>query len=187
MKPATRILLSTVLILILFFSGFTMSKHQAPSAKMDEKQITEDNDAYEINGPLTLTIILEKMYLDGKISEEIVTETILSMEDFWHTYADWQLVQQDDEQVVFKKMIDDISPTSKSKGYFGITKDGTLTIFEGKPKKSSKIIQTFFQIDLGKLESYQHKLLKKGIPVKSKDHFEEVIKTFKQYSTTTIN
>lgn len=174
MKHAARILVCTVIVFVFYSFGMHMS---------DIKSANVQNQI-EGNGPLTLTVILEKKYLDGEVSEEIIKETIWSMEDFWNTYKDWQLVQQDDEQIVFTKNFNDISPLSKANGYFGITSDGTLTIFEGKPHQSSKIIQTFFQIDLGKLESSDHKLLKKGIPVQSKDHFKKVIETFKPYSFT---
>ena len=78
--------------------------------------------------------------------------------------------------------IDDISPLLKSNGYFGITEEGILTIFDGKPDEQSKIIQSFYQIDVEKLESHQHNLLKNGIKVFSKDEYEQVLEAFKPYS-----
>ncbi|MFS0861704.1 BofC C-terminal domain-containing protein [Fredinandcohnia sp. 179-A 10B2 NHS] len=144
----------------------------------------ENNDTpQEVNGPLEVTVILERVYVDGEVSEEIIKETILSMEDFWAEYEDWNLVHQDEDQVVFQQRIDDISPLLKSNGYFGITEDGTLSIFNGKPE-SNKVIQSFFQIDVEKLESYQHSLLKKGIKIGSKDEYMNVLETFKTYTTS---
>lgn len=142
-----------------------------------------DDTPQEVNGPLEVTVILERVYVDGEVSEEIIKETILSMEDFWAEYEDWNLVHQDEEQVVFQQRIDDISPLLKSNGYFGITEDGTLSIFNGKPE-SNKVIQSFFQIDVEKLESYQHSLLKKGIKIGSKDEYMNVLETFKTYTTS---
>jgi len=86
--------------------------------------------------PLTLKVILQEHYLDGNISEQIVEETIWSMEDFWAQYSDWQLVDQTEGQITFKKNIDDISPFLKANGYFGITEDGILSIFKGVPGES---------------------------------------------------
>ena len=151
--------------------------------KSDNQQV-QANDAYEVIGPLTVTVMLERIYLDGEVSQEITEETIWSMEDFWAMYDGWQLVHQDEEQLVFQQKVDDISPLLKTNGYFGITENGTLTIFDGKPEQSEKVIQSFFQIDIDKLESLQHEQLKEGIPVETKDHYVKVIETFKNFSTT---
>jgi forespore regulator of the sigma-K checkpoint len=174
-----------VICFVLFF--FSLSEFIIAFAEeqreMNQSQpvVEKKQDAYEVTGPLTVTVILERIYLDGEVSEEIKEETILSMEDFWAEYASWQLVDQDDEQVVFQKNIDDISPLLKANGYFGITDNGILTIFNGKPN-SEKVIQSFFQIDIGKLQSHQHEELKNGIPIQSKDKYEQVLEVFKPFS-----
>ncbi|RSK29392.1 regulator [Bacillus sp. HMF5848] len=148
-----------------------------------EDNLRNEESVYEISGPLSVTVLLERVYIDGEVSEEIVEETIWSMEDFWSEYADWQLVDQNEEIIVFQKNIDDISPLLKANGYFGITDEGILTIFNGKPEHSPhNVIQSFFQINIEKLESYQHDELRKGIRIESKDQYEHVIETFKPYS-----
>lgn len=131
--------------------------------------------------PMEVQVILERMYLDGEFSQEIVMETIWSLEDFWAKYDHWQLIDMEEDKVVFREYVDDISPLLKTNGYFGISSDGTLTIFNGKPQ-TSKIIHTFFQLDIGRLESTKHEQLKKGIPIKNKDHYVEVLETFKNYT-----
>lgn len=131
--------------------------------------------------PLELTVILERFYLDGEMSEEELIETIWSMEDFWAEYAEWELVRMDESTVVFKQLIDDISPLLKSNGYFGLSEDGVLTIFNGRPDQSN-IIQSFFQIDVGKLESRKRQQLQEGIPIKTKAEYEKVLETFKPYT-----
>ncbi|MBU8879534.1 intercompartmental signaling factor BofC [Bacillus sp. FJAT-29790] len=135
----------------------------------------------EINGPFNMIVILERKYLDGEISQEVVTETIWSKEDFWAKYDQWELIDMGEDQMVFRKQMDDISPLLKANGYFGITDDGVLTIFNGRPQKMN-IIQSFFQIDLGRLESKKCEELKKGIPIKTKDQYVEVLEAFKTYS-----
>lgn len=135
----------------------------------------------KIKAPIQLEIQLKCMYLDGEISEETVTETIYSMENFWAKYEEWQFIGMENERLVFQKEMDDISPLLKANGYFGITNDGILSIFNGKPYKSH-IIQSFFQIDVGKLESQKRNELKKGIPIKTKDRYVEVLETFKTYT-----
>jgi len=87
----------------------------------------------------------------------------------------------DETTMVFRKQMDDISPLLKANGYFGITEDGVLTIFNGRPDRS-RIIQSFFQIDVRKLESKKQEELIQGIPIKTKDRYVEVLETFKPYS-----
>lgn len=131
--------------------------------------------------PLHFTVILEKIYVDGEISQEVVHETCWSMENFWAKYDQWQMVDMDETTFVFRRQVDDISPLLKANGFFGITEDGVLTIFNGRPDHF-KIIQSFFQIDIKKLESKTQEELIQGIPIKSKDHYVEVLETFKPYS-----
>jgi forespore regulator of the sigma-K checkpoint len=138
--------------------------------------------AYAEAPPVQMTVILERLYLDGEVSEEIKTETVTSMKEIWEKYKGWQLVDMDDEQMVFQKSIHDISPLLKANGYFGLTKDGTLSIFEGKPSESSRVIQSFFQLDIKKLESSQQKQLKKGIRVKSKARYQNIIEAYRPFA-----
>jgi forespore regulator of the sigma-K checkpoint len=156
----------------VFISAHTNGLNKKPGIQ-EQKQA--------INGPLERKIVLQRVYMDGEVSEEVVTETILAMEDFWANYSDWQLIDQNEDQIVFKKFEDDISPLLKANGFFGLTEDGTLSIFYGKPEKA-KIIQSFFQIDVGKLESYKQQELFKGIPIINKNHYEQVIEAYKPYS-----
>ncbi|WP_051827304.1 BofC C-terminal domain-containing protein [Metabacillus indicus] len=142
-----------------------------------------DDQAYEVSGPLTVTVVLERIYLDGEISEEVKTETILAMEDFWAKYEGWQLVDQDDNQIIFQKEVDDISPLLKANGYFGLSSEGVFSIFNGKPDDASEIIHSFFQIDVGKLETRKHDELRHGIRIQSKDHYLKVIQSYKAYSS----
>ena len=129
----------------------------------------------------TVEVILQREYLDGEISEEAIEETIWSMEDFWAFYDDWQLVDQNENQIIFKKEFNDISPLMKMNGYFGLSEDGTLSIYNGKPD-SNEVIQSFFQVNTTRLKSQLHESLILGIPVSSKDQYLEVLKTYEKYA-----
>ncbi|ADU95007.1 intercompartmental signaling factor BofC [Geobacillus sp. G4] len=153
-----------ILSLILWIAAIVLPVHSASAA------------------PVKMTIVLERQYLDGEMSEEKVTETVDSMTEIWKKYRGWQLVTLDDQTIVFRKTINDISPLLKTNGYFGITDDGTLSIFNGKPGRSSEIIQSFFQIDVQKLESRQQEKLKKGIRVLSKERYEQVIEMYRHFA-----
>lgn len=131
--------------------------------------------------PEGVTVILQRVYLDGDISEEVIQETEESVEKAQEKYQHWQLIEQQGNTLFFQNRVDDISPLLKANGYFGITAEGTLTIFNGKPK-DSKIIHSFFQIDVGKLESRKKQQLEDGIPIKTKHCYQHVLETFKPYT-----
>ncbi|WP_258535755.1 intercompartmental signaling factor BofC [Bacillus sp. 03113] len=126
-------------------------------------------------------VILERKYLDGEISQEVVKEAFLSNEVIFTKYKDWKVIDSHSDHIVFRKQIDDISPLLKANGYFGITDEGILTIYNGKPNHFN-IIQSFFQIDIKKLESHKQLELKHGIPIKTRSNYLDVMKSLKPYS-----
>ncbi len=177
----TFLITVSAVILVLTFAE---NGKESDVKSQDPVPVTADNrEAREVNGPLTVTVKLQRLYLDGEISEEVKKETILAMEDFWAQYEDWQLVDQGENKVVFRQKIDDISPLLKANGYFGLADNGILTIYEGHPQ-SQKAIQTFYQIDVGKLESRQQQKLMEGIPIQTKEEYVRVIETFKPYKVS---
>ncbi|VEF47489.1 sporulation-like protein BofC [Bacillus freudenreichii] len=175
--------MKAVLPMILLSSSLFISNIDQQSAQIraEEKEESSYQEPVIQEQPLELTIHLKRVYLDGEASEEVVNEVIFALEDFWAKYESWQLVDMDEDRLLFEKKIDDISPLLKMNGYFGITEDGTLSIFNGKPEESD-VIQSFFQIDVDKLESSQHMRLMQGIPVKSKEEYAEVVESMKKYS-----
>ncbi|MCM3354013.1 signaling peptide protein [Bacillus halotolerans] len=132
--------------------------------------------------PLQVHVQLEKVYLDGEVSIEHKREKVLSMDDFWADYAGWTLVEHKNGYVLFRKQVDDISPLSKVNGYIGVSGSGVISTFHGRPESDSEPIQSFFQIDLERLESHMQKNLEKGIPFRTKAEFEDVIEHIKTYS-----
>src|SRR5574342_685360 len=55
--------------------------------------------------PLHFTVILEKVYVDGEISQEVVHETCWSMENFWAKYDQWQMVDMGETTFVFRRQV----------------------------------------------------------------------------------
>lgn len=179
MTMKVRIVFMVLLLIGAFYFTFFYTEEKQAADGTSLEMLNET--PAEVASAHTVTVILERVYLDGEVSEEIVQETIWSMEDFWASYDDWQLMDMTEEQIVFQKKMDDISPLLKTNGYFGISDNGVLSIFNGKPGQA-EIIQSFFQIDVEKLESKRHDDLVKGIPIKSKQEYEEVLEQYKPYS-----
>lgn len=128
-----------------------------------------------------IKVILQREYLDGELSEKKITERFGTLEEFKNKYSGWKISEQTKEYIVLHKMENDISPLLKTNGYFGITKDGTLSIYNGKPA-DDKIIHTFFQIDVGKLEVYQQEELQQGIQIISKAQFNSLMEEYREYA-----
>jgi len=170
-----RFALAGFIVMLFMFIG------RVPGMTAIDFAAQQDNKTMSQNEPLQLTVVLERSYLDGEVSQEVVHEICWSMANFWTKYDQWQLTNNDGTTFVFRKQVDDISPLLKANGFFGVTDDGVLTIFNGRPGQS-RIIQSFFQIDIKKLESKKQEELIQGIPIKSKDHYVEVLQTFKPYS-----
>ncbi len=170
------------IILLVFLITVGGTSGLASEGKVGGLDIQEVKQSEE-RGPLEVEVILKTNYADGISTQQTVYETIWAMEDFWSEYADWQLVDQEEGRMVFERNIEDISPVSKKNGHFGLTEEGVLTIFDGSPS-DEKVIQTFFQIDVGKLESSRKQQLKSGIPIESWYQFEDVIQSFYKMKTT---
>jgi len=130
-----------------------------------------------------ITVILQRTYLDGEVSEEVLTEKTQQLEQVLRKYKDWQIVDRDDVEIVLQKRINDISPLLKTSGYFGVSKEGILQIFKGMPN-SEHVIQSFFQIDTKKLETDRRQQLEKGIRIQSKERYAEVLEEMKSYSNS---
>lgn len=177
--PTVVTVLGTVYV-FLFHTYEDEVKANLPSKLNTEKHA--EVEAQTVNGPITVEVFLQRNYIDGNQSEEVVYETIWSMEDFWANYADWQLVDQEVNKVTFEQKIDDISPISKVNGFFGLTEEGILTIFNGKPDEE-EVIQSFFQIDVDELESGLMEELKQGIRVQSKQEYTEILERFRAFES----
>ena len=93
--------------------------------------------------------------------------------------------EMNDSQLVFQTYVDDISPLLKGNGYFGIKADGTISIFNGKPVKD-QVIQSFYQIDMKKLESRQQTELLKGVKIENKERYSQFLEAYKPYSISTM-
>ncbi|WP_227937834.1 intercompartmental signaling factor BofC [Alkalihalobacillus deserti] len=176
-----RCVISLFLSILIVLTGLVVWNTTVIEGSQIEKE-SRKPETVTVMGPQTIDVILERVYLDGEISQERVQETIWSTEDFWAFYEDWVLIDQNETEMIFRKQIDDISPLLKMNGYFGITEEGILSIYEGEPNKE-RVIQSFFQLDTTKLKSQQHSDLMRGIPVQDLKHYEEVLQAFGQYKS----
>lgn len=179
MKKIIPIIVSIAMFFVGFSTHVYLSKQESTvthEQKNEAKEVT-NNSIAETLDPLEIKVTLQKQFLDGNLEEETYYETIHAMEDFWASYEDWQVIDQKEGEMTFRKQIDDISPYLKQSGYFGL-QNNMLSIFEGEPFHE-QVIQSFYQIDTDTLESMQYKQLKNGIKIKSKDTYIQVLEGYR--------
>ncbi|CQR46961.1 hypothetical protein BN1058_01248 [Paraliobacillus sp. PM-2] len=181
-----HILLSSfaALMFIIGFGTHAVMSNETVSTNDNQNKATEvtNSTTYVSKEPLQVNVTLQKQFLDGNITEKTRKKTIYAMEDFWSEYENWQLINQSQEEMVFRKQIDDISPSLKQNGYFGL-QNSMLSIFEGEPIHQ-QVIQSFYQIDTDTLESRQFEALQKGIKIDSKEKYLQVLEVYRDLSPT---
>ncbi|UOQ93853.1 intercompartmental signaling factor BofC [Halobacillus shinanisalinarum] len=127
--------------------------------------------------PVTFKVTTKKHYLDGVTETTKKQEVIWSMADFWVKYRDWTIVEHELEQMVFSKQVDEISPITEQKGYFGVTAEGELAVFQGTPSEGN-IMKSFKPIPLKPLEAKRKLKLEDGIKITSSKHFQQVLSQY---------
>ncbi|MBB6451901.1 forespore regulator of the sigma-K checkpoint [Salirhabdus euzebyi] len=179
-------MVALLLLIITSFQVFAEGTNEPNKAVVKEREQKvekeEEKKAWE-REPLELEVVLQTKYLDGSVEEEVRQETVWSLQDFWAGYESWNLVEQSEGKVVFQKKVDDLSPSVKQNGYFGLDEDNVLSIFNGKPQQN-KVIKAFYEIDVGKLESHRMDQLKAGIKIEKRSTFEDVMKTYRDYASS---
>ncbi|MED4162643.1 intercompartmental signaling factor BofC [Halalkalibacterium halodurans] len=121
-----------------------------------------------------ISVRLERHYVDGEISEEYITEPIETIEQLMGQYHGWIFVSQNGDEMILKKDVPDLSPLTKANGFFSISNDGQLNLYDGSAEEQP-IIQSFFRLDTKKLESGLHDQLRSGIRIGTLDDYREVL------------
>lgn len=100
-------------------------------------------------------------------------------------HPEWGVQLEQNGQVLFTEQIDDLSPACKSNAYFGLDSAGNLSLFDGPPD-DHKVIRTFFQLNMGYLESSLQpdavNQLKEGIRVLDMAEYNSVLSTFSEFA-----
>lgn len=125
----------------------------------------------------TINVQLEKVYLDGDVSIERQRASLEDKDTFWAQYKGWTLVEQREDFALFRKQIDDISPLSKANGYIGLSEDGVISTFHGRPDGWAEPIHLFFQIDTSRLESHVKRDLHKAFRFEQKMNLSMCLKS----------
>ncbi|MGL4521809.1 MAG: BofC C-terminal domain-containing protein [Bacilli bacterium] len=124
-------------------------------------------------------VTIQTWYINDDIKEHSYTSE-QSISEIIKAYQNATLIDQGKGWIILLEKSKDLSPDIKGSGYWGLSNDGVLTIFSGKPTEQ-KAIQSFYQIQMERLETNKRKQLEAGIPIKSVDDYLEIIRNMKLY------
>jgi forespore regulator of the sigma-K checkpoint len=125
-----------------------------------------------------------KTYVCGEEMEQLGRLTPQEIQSIHTEHPQWKVTMNGDS-VILREQIEDLSPGCKDTAYFGLDKEGNLSLFDGIPS-GQKVIRTFFQLNMGFLESSVPKetieQLKEGIRVTDLLEYNSVLSTFSDFA-----
>jgi forespore regulator of the sigma-K checkpoint len=129
-------------------------------------------------------LVLARTYLCGVKDEEIKQVTRDQLAQALVTYSGWEIIASDPAKLILFKRENDLAPSCKANGYFGLSPDGVLTLFNGLPAEQ-QVVQTFYRIDTAKMETRLSKdeleSLKRGIRVRDLAEYNSVLSTYSEF------
>lgn len=130
-------------------------------------------------------VIKKNQYICGQEAEPMGRMTPQEIVRLHEQNSRWELTLNEQGQAVFTEHIDDLSPQCKQNAYFGLDKNGNLSLFEGLPKDDN-VMRTFFQINVGYMESSLPqeivRQLHEGIRVTDLAEYNSVLSTFSDFA-----
>lgn len=130
-------------------------------------------------------VVLHTVYACGEQSEHLGTWTARQIGDAYANNPDWKVESNNGNRLTFSRKIEDLSPECKHNAYFGIDKNGNLSLFNGLPV-NDQVIRTFFQLNINQLKSSLPletvRQLYSGIRVTDLAEYNSVLSTFSDFA-----
>lgn len=132
------------------------------------------------------TVHLRTSYVCGVEQQKLGSMDVSSIYTLLNNHPSWKGRIDEKGEVWLEEMIsDDLSPACKEQAYMSIDANGNLTLFDGPPQEE-KVLRTFFQLDIGSMESSLPKdvlrQLQDGIRIQDIDEYNSVLSTFSDYA-----
>ncbi|WP_160034369.1 BofC C-terminal domain-containing protein [Paenibacillus sp. An7] len=130
-------------------------------------------------------VFLEKKFVCGTETVNLGNFTPEEMVTLIKQHPGWSGYIEAESDLVVQETVNDLSPHCKENAYMSLDKEGNLTLFDGKPKEE-KTIRTFFQLDVGSMETSLPagvlEQLQNGIRVQDIEEYNSVLSTFGDYA-----
>jgi forespore regulator of the sigma-K checkpoint len=151
----------------------------APETKQQQvlDQIKKSGNAHKV--------FAQKVFVCGQELAEIGKLSSDQIAQYYKEHPQDQVKLTTEGQVYFIEQVEDLSAACKQNAFFGLDKNGSLSLFEGPPNEE-KIIRTFFQLNIEHLKTSlpqgTFNQLKQGIPISDLAEYNSVLSTFSDYA-----
>lgn len=130
-------------------------------------------------------VLLQSNYVCGEEVEKLGRKSALEILEIHRDNPTWAVTIDRDGAVYFVRKVEDLSPSCRENAYFGIDRNGNLSLFDGLPQ-SDKVLRTFFQLNIEYLESSLPKetlrQLQEGIRITDLAEYNSVLSTFSDFA-----
>lgn len=136
------------------------------------------------------SVILRKRFVCGEETQSLGSMKAEDVIRYHEEFPTFDVTIDAGGNVVFSAAIEDLSPHCKEHAYFGIDKNGNLSLFDGVPS-GEQIIRTFFQLNVQQLKSsLPHDMwnqLYEGIRITDLAEYNSVLSTFSDFALSDMN
>lgn len=206
-KKAKRMLTTfTICVLLALLAGAGLPISQIVQSLLTAPgsiEVLEEDLSHEEDSDIVQASLLEQIRSSGKLRSVSLeknyvcgTETVIlgdftpeEMVTLIRQHPGWAGYIESENNLVVQETVDDLSPHCKENAYMSLDKEGNLTLFDGKPK-DEKAIRTFFQLDVGSMETSLPagvlEQLQNGIRVQDIEEYNSVLSTFGDYAVAPV-
>ncbi|MNP13860.1 hypothetical protein D3C76_1061590 [compost metagenome] len=159
----------------------TLGQVEGPSKDLSHSWIDDIKRSEQVR-----IVHLNKKYTCGEEESSVLgIMSPIEIENLMKKHPDWTGRVGAGGDVWLEEYIEGLSEGCQEDGYIGVDKNGNLSLFEGPPDEE-KVIKTFFQLDVGTMESALPeevlKQLKQGIRVQDVSEYNSVLSTFSDFA-----
>lgn len=179
-KRPAQLLASLLFFLLALSLLFSRNPEVMPPATdQGEKEIATTL------APKVVEVITRTIYEVGPAEEEIRKLPIAELENLKEEYGNLIPYGNHKDRYLVERKVRDLSPKVKEEGKIGLTEDGMLILYSGD-EEERKVIETFFQINIERMESSlpqeEVEQIRKGIPIHSLAEYNSILSTYGEYA-----
>ncbi|MCM3129955.1 BofC C-terminal domain-containing protein [Paenibacillus sp. MER 78] len=161
-------------------NNLNLMEESDPSQELLIKKIEDTEQLTEV--------ALEKSYICGVETISLGIFDTAEMVSIIKQHPDWS-GRLDQNRLILNEQINDLSPECRENAFMGMDPNGNLILYQGEPDEE-KVIRTFFQLDVGTMESSLPEgvleQLHKGIRIQDVDEYNSVLSTFSDYAVAPV-
>jgi forespore regulator of the sigma-K checkpoint len=180
----------TLGLVLLMLGGAYVGMERLKALKSLEAMAAPETKQYQVLDQIkksgnTHRVFAQKVYICGQEVAEIGKLSSDQIAQYYKKHPQDQVKLTTDGQVYFVEQVEDLSAACKHNAFFGLDKNGRLSLFEGHPNQE-QIIRTFFQLNVEHLKTSlpqgTFNQLMQGIPISDLAEYNSVLSTFSDYA-----